>query len=222
MQSLSSIILQANSQGYFFDKRPFKLNVVGVRNPKNTSPLRFDDAIAYFYYDNNGNLVGNVGRATTSPSIYYLEHPINSSGAGILKQGQYKDAYSIGLHKGKYEALVQTKPVEVIRDADRNSIINFFASTQKGLFGINIHHGTAGKDDTSIIDTDSAGCQTFQNVDDFDEMMDMARKSRDMYGNSFTYTLIDQKEAITNYTIVAAIGVGIVFYIYYLKRKKVF
>lgn len=222
MQSLSSIILQANSQGYFFDKRPFKLNVVGVRNPMNTSPLRFDDAIAYFYYDNNGNLVGNVGRATTSPSIYYLENPINRKGAAILKQGQYKDAYSIGLHRGLYEALVQTKPVEVIRDADRNAIINLFASTQKGLFGINIHRATAGKDDTSTIGTDSAGCQTFQNTADFNDMMAMAKKSRSMYGNNFTYTLIDQKEVLTNYTLIGGIVAGIIAYVYYLRKKQVF
>ena len=90
MASLSNIILQAKSQGYFFDERPYKLNIIGVRNPTNTSPLKFDDQIAYFYYDDNGNLVGRVVRATTSPSIYFLQNPINISGAAILKQGQYK------------------------------------------------------------------------------------------------------------------------------------
>jgi hypothetical protein len=220
--TLESIILQANSQGYFFDKRPFKLNVVGVRNPLNTSPLRFDDSIAYFYYDDNGNLVGNVARATTSPSIYFLENPMNRSGAAILKQGQYKDSYSIGLHRGLYSALVQSKPVTVIRDDDRNAFINFLSPTQTGLFGINIHRATAGKDDTSTIGTDSAGCQTFQNTRDFDDMMTMAYKSKSLYGNTFTYTLIDQKEVYTNYTIVAAISLGIIAYIYYLKKKKIF
>ena len=186
MASLSNIILQAKSQGYFFDERPYKLNIIGVRNPTNTSPLKFDDQIAYFYYDDNGNLVGRVVRATTSPSIYFLQNPINISGAAILKQGQYKDSYSIGLHRGLYEALVQSKPVEVIRDKDRNSIINFFAPTQKGLFGINIHRATIGKDDTSVIGSDSAGCQTFQNTADFNDMMAMAKKSRSLYGNTFT------------------------------------
>lgn len=222
MTSLNSVILQANSQGYFFDKRPFKLNVVGVRNPTNTSPLKFDDQIAYFYYDENGNIVGKVVRGTTSPSIYFLQNPINTKGAGILKQGQYKDAYSIGLHRGLYEALIQSKPVEVIRDADRNSIINFFAPTQTGLFGINIHRATIGKDDSSVIGTDSAGCQTFQNTADFNDMMAMAKKSRSMYGNTFTYTLIDQKEILTNYTLVAGIVVGLIAYVYYLRKKQVF
>ena len=57
MASLDNIILQAKSQGYFFDERPYKLNLIGVRNPANTSPLKFDDQIAYFYYDDNGNAV---------------------------------------------------------------------------------------------------------------------------------------------------------------------
>jgi hypothetical protein len=221
MASLSNIILQAKSQGYFFDERPYKLNLIGVRNPANTSPLKFDDQIAYFYYDDNGNAVGRVVRATTSPSIYFLENPMNIDGAAILKQGQYKDAYSIGLHRGLYEALVQSKPVEVMRDKDRNAIINFFAPTQKGLFGINIHRATLGKDDSSVIGWDSAGCQTFQNSSDFNDMMAMAKKSRKLYGNTFSYTLIDQKELITNYTLVGGLVLGIGLYIYYLKHKKV-
>ena len=124
---LENIILQSNSQGYFFDKRPYKLNIIGVRNPNNTSPIKFEDQIAYFYYDDNGNLKGNVVPATTSPSVYFLEKPMVSAGTAILKQGQYKDSYSIGLHRGKYEALVQSKAVTVIRDNDRNKIINFYS-----------------------------------------------------------------------------------------------
>lgn len=221
MTSLSNIILQAKSQGYFFDDRPYKLNIIGVRNPYNTSPLRFEDEIAYFYYDENGNLVGNVSKATTSPSVYFLQNPINSKGSGILKQGQYEDAYSIGLHRGLYEALVQSKPVTVIRDADRNSIINLLAPTQTGLFGINIHRATANKNDSNIIGTDSAGCQTFKDINDFDEMMRLARKSRDLYGNKFTYTLIDQKNTYTNYAVVGTIIIGISLYILYLRNKKI-
>jgi hypothetical protein len=220
--SLNTIIFQAKSQGFFFDERPYKLNIIGVRNPKNTSPEKFEDEIAYFYYDDNGNINGKVVPATTSPSVYFLENPMVSSGAAILKQGQYKDAYSIGLHRGLYEALVQSKPVEVIRDKDRNAIINFLAPTQKGLFGINIHRATIGKDDTSVIGWDSAGCQTFQNIPDFNDMMKMAKKSRDLYGNTFTYTLIDQKQVYTNYTMVAGLAIAIALYIRYLKKKNIF
>lgn len=218
--TLESIILQANSQGYFFDKRPYKLNVIGVRNPKNTSPLKFEDQIAYFYYDDNGNINGKVAPATTSPSVYFLENPMVSAGTAILKQGQYKDSYSLGLHRGKYEALVQSKPVTVIRDNDRNKFINFFAKTTTGLYGINIHRATV-KQNIQYIEADSAGCQTFQNKSDFDDMLKIARKSRDLYGNKFTYTLIDQKEVYTNYAIIGGLIIGITLYIKYKKDKNI-
>jgi len=219
--SLNTIIFQAKSQGYFFDERPYKLNIIGVRNPKNTSPEKFEDEIAYFYYDNNGNVNGKVVPATTSPSVYFLENPMVSSGAAILKQGQYKDTYSIGLHRGIYQALVQTKPVTVIRDTDRNKYINFFAPTTTGLYGINIHKASI-KNNVAYIGQDSAGCQTLQNISDFDDMMKMAKKSRDLYGNTFTYTLIDQKQVYTNYAIVAGLVVAIGLYIRYLKKKNIF
>jgi hypothetical protein len=218
--TLNSIILQAKTQGYSFDERPYKLNLIGVRNPKNTSPIRFEDEIAYFYYDDNGNLNGKVVPATTSPSVYFLENPMASGGTAILKQGQYKNAYSIGLHRGKYEALVQSKPVTVIRDNDRNKIINFFAPTTTGLYGINIHHATI-KNNVTYIDKDSAGCQTFQNIGEFEDMMKLARKSRQLYGNTFTYTLIDQREVYTNYALIGGIIIGITLYVKYLKDKKI-
>jgi hypothetical protein len=43
----------------------------------------------------------------------------------ILAQGQYKGAYKIGLHQGKYKALVEAKPITVIRDYDRNAKLDF-------------------------------------------------------------------------------------------------
>ena len=219
--NLEDIISLVKSQGYEIDTRPYKLNVVGVRDTAITEPILFQDEIAYFYYDEYGNLVGGVGRATTSPSVHYLENPMNSRGAGILRHGQYKDAYALGLHKNIYEALVQVKPVTVMRDSDRNSYLDFFAPTQNGLFGINIHHGSNAGD---VIDKDSAGCQVFMYMDDFNTMMDMARKSREKYGNTFTYTLIDKKEIIKkrlDIAVVGAIIIALTGYVYYLKKKKI-
>ena len=40
----------------------------------------------------------------------------------------------------------------------------------------------------------------------------MAKKSRDLYGNTFTYTLIDQKQVYTNYTMVAGLAIAIALY----------
>jgi hypothetical protein len=52
--------------------------------------------------------------------------------------------------------------------------------------------------------------------------MKMAKKSRDLYGNTFTYTLIDQKQVYTNYTMVAGLAIAIALYIRYLKKKNIF
>lgn len=219
--SLEDIISMVKSQGYDIDTTPYKLNIVGVRDTAITEPILFQDEIAYFYYDEYGNLVGSVGRGTTSPSVHFLETPMNSRGAGILKQGQYKDSYAIGIHRNKYEAIVQVKPVTVMRDSDRNSYLDFFAPTETGLFGINIHHGS---NQGAVIDTDSAGCQVFMYMDDFNSMMDMARKSREKYGNKFTYTLIDKKEILKkrlNLAVVGAVVIALTGYAYYLKKKKV-
>jgi hypothetical protein len=220
--TLQDVIKSAQNLGYAIDKRPNKLNLIGVRNSNATSQESFDDQIAYFTYDTNGNLVGKVVPATTDPSTYFLRSPINKKGAAILKSGQYKDAYALGLHRNKYEALVQVKPVTVIRDADRNALINYFAPTQTGLYGINIHKSTKGKNNEDIIGIDSAGCQVFRNIPDFMDMMRMAQVSRGKYGNSFTYTLIDGRDTIKfrNTTLSLIIGFGLLTIASYLYIKK--
>jgi hypothetical protein len=222
INNLNSIIKSAEKLGYAIDKRPNKLNLIGVRNSNATSQDKFDDLLAYFTYDANGNLVGKVVPATTDPSTYFLKSPINAKGAAILKSGQYKDAYQIGLHRGKYEALVQAKPVTVIRDDDRNAFINYFAPTQTGLYGINIHKSTKGKNNEDIIGIDSAGCQVFRNIPDFLDMMRLAQTSRKNYGNSFTYTLIDERDTLKfrNTTLSLIVGFGLLALASYLYIKK--
>jgi hypothetical protein len=221
-RKLTDIIKSAERLGYSIDKRPNKLNIIGVRNSAATSQDKFDDLIAYFFYDKDGKLVGRVVSGTTDPSTSFLKSPINLKGAAILKSGQYKDAYQIGLHRNKYEALVQRKPVEVIRDADRNALINYFAPTQTGLFGINIHKASKGKNNEDIIGQDSAGCQVFRNIPDFEDMMQLARISKNKYGNSFTYTLLDDRDLIkfANTSIALIAGIGLVATSIYLFIKK--
>jgi hypothetical protein len=221
-ETLKDIIGSAQKLGYNIDKRPNKLNIIGVRNSNATSQEKFDDLIAYFTYDKNGNLVGKVVPGTTDPSTVFLKSPINVKGAAILKSGQYKDAYAIGLHRNQYEALVQVKPVTVIRDADRNALINYFAPTQTGLYGINIHKAQKGKNNEDIIGTDSAGCQVFRNLTDYMDMMRMAQTSRKNHGNSFTYTLIDQRDVLKfrNTTISLIVGIGLLVLSSYLFIKK--
>jgi hypothetical protein len=101
-------------------------------------------------------------------------------------------------------------------------LINYFAPTQTGLYGINIHKSTKGKNNEDIIGIDSAGCQVFRNIPDFMDMMRMAQVSRGKYGNSFTYTLIDGRDTIKfrNTTLSFIIGFGLLTLASYLYIKK--
>lgn len=218
MATLKDIVKAMEAKGYEVDKRPYALNVVGIRNSKPVSQDRYDDEIAYFYYDNNGRLQGKVAIGTTDPSTYFLKNPMNEGGAAILKGGQYKGAYTIGTHAGKYTALVQQgAPVTVIRDGDRDGYTNFLNATDTGYFGINIHRSTRTKNDATLIGMDSAGCQVFQNEEDFNEMMRRAHDHKAKYGNKFTYTLLDDRDAkrTRNTWIVLVAGLAGVSYILY-------
>lgn len=220
-QPLGQIIATAQSRGYTIDKRPYKLNLIGVRNKAATNQNKFDDVIAYFFYDNAGKLVGKVATATTDPSTYFLQQPMTSLGAAILKSGEYKDTWQIGLHRNRYKALVQIKPVTTIRDKDRNAVINYFAPTTEGLYGINIHRASLTKDNVTEIDKDSAGCQVFQNASDFNAMMQMAETSRGKYGNKFSYILLDDLDKIKYInTSLLIIGVGLLGFSLYLFTKR--
>lgn len=189
-KTIRGLISLLKSKGYLVNEKPYQLNIVGVRN-NSTEANKFDDLIYVFWKNDANNWEGKYFNITTDPGTYFLKNPLSKLGAAILKEGQYVDSYSIGKHRGKYDALTQQKPVTVIRDYDRNAILDFNNGREEtGLFGINIHK--AGTD-SSDVDKWSAGCQVFQKTADFDEFMRLANIHKDKNGNKFTYTLIDER-----------------------------
>lgn len=191
------------TRGYRLFMRPFELNIVGVRS-KSTVPNSFDDTIHVFYMDGTANWRHLSFPATTDPGTHWLKNPMNENGTAILKPGQYLGAYQIGLHRGKYQALVQRKPVTVYRDFDRNNILDFSGAKQEtGMFGINIHRAMP-TGITQVVEKHSAGCQVFANVDHFTTFMRLCEAHKQRYGNSFTYTLLDDTFSQTNNTAMAA------------------
>jgi len=170
--------------------KPYQLNIVGLRG-KSTTPNLFDDEIHVFYKTDKGDWNYHVFNATTDPGTFWLNNPEYDQGTAILATGQYVDAYALGLHRGLYEALVQVKPVTVIRDYNRDSVLDFYNGTkQTGLFGINIHRAESSGT-TKVIGKYSAGCQVFQNTEDFTNFLMLCRQHRQRYGDLFTYTLVD-------------------------------
>jgi hypothetical protein len=179
-------------KGYKTFLRPLELNIVGIRSDS-VKPNSFDDSIYVFFKSTDGIMIDLRFPATTDPGTYWLKNPMNPQGTAILKEGQYLNAYEIGKHRGKYDALVQKGPVTVMRDYDRNAVLDFMNGKEdRGLFGINIHRALESGT-TKSIDRFSAGCQVFANANDFSLFMVLCEKHRQLYGNQFTYTLIDQR-----------------------------
>ena len=119
---------------------------------------------------------------------------MNVKGTAILKEGQYRSCWKIGKHQGKYTALVQRKPVTVIRDADRDAEYDYDSGVaEKGLFGINIHRSNSKRESTQV-DKWSAGCQVFANPWEYDVFIKICEESADIFGNSFSYTLINEED----------------------------
>ena len=189
MINFKNILRYMRSKDYVIYDKPYQLNIVGVRNAQ-SQPNKFDDSIVVFYKDDKNDWVEKEYPATTDTGMFYLLNPISNLGAAMLKEGQYVDSYKQGLHKGEYLALVQDKPVTTYRDYDRNAVFDIFTKETTGNYGINIHKAGANSQN---VDTWSAGCQVFQKSADFDDFMDKTTKHRNSYGNSFTYTLVDER-----------------------------
>jgi hypothetical protein len=192
---LNKLLQALTRMQYTVYTRPFELNIIGIRS-NNAKPNQFDDMIAIFYKRADGCWAINQFTATTDPGTYWLKNFMNPAGTAILKPGQYNNSHRIGTHRNKYQALVQQNPVTVIRDTNKDDVLNFDnTKEQTGLFGINIHRALLrGK--TKYVNDHSAGCQVFENVTDFNLFLLLAKRHKELYGNSFTYTLLTQDDLV--------------------------
>ncbi len=169
----------------------FDVNIVGIRNSSTGQKVTnaFDDHLTISYKE-NGAWKFHIWPATTDPGKKGVLEYHNAAGVARLVEGQYRGSHGIGLHQGKYEALKQAKNVKVYRDADKDLEYDE-NKIQEGVFGINIHKAGA---DSTYVENWSEGCQVFKKSADFDAFMAIVRKSRDIHGNSFTYTLIESSD----------------------------
>ncbi len=190
--TLTQLRAALNKKGFPVNNGEYELNIIGIRNDS-AVPNSFDDSLCVFFKDEYGDEVLLSFPITTDPGLYWLHKPIQVEGTAILMEGHYPNAYRLGLHRGKYKALVQRGgKVTVIRDYNRDSRLDFTsAKKDTGFFGINIHrakpHGA-----TAIVDRWSAGCQVFQDAAHFDEFIELCEKSKLITEkNSFSYTLLN-------------------------------
>lgn len=183
-------------KGYaYFTKGNYNLNIIGVRsNQDNKVTNKFDDYLVVIYNTDVGQK-RQIYTITTEPGKPAMLKPSNNKGTAILAPGQYRSAYKIDKHNGKYNALCQrNKPVKVYRDNNKDLVYDYKPeSAESGMFGINIHRSNETWTRTTV-DGYSAGCQVFNDYKEFTYFMQLVNKSAKIYGNIFTYTLITEQD----------------------------
>jgi hypothetical protein len=184
---------------WFDGNKPYNVNIIGVRSGSRTAGV-FDDSLYVVYRDKSLRLKSKQYQITTDISRYYLKEGqmLNKKGGAILVPNQYRSVYKLDLHKGKYEALCQRRGnVCVYRDNTGDDKLDMCPDTiECGAFGINIHRSSLYNTDEKEVEIGkySAGCQVFKLKEEFDEFIEIIKESESIYGNSFSYTLLDEKD----------------------------
>ncbi len=184
---------------YFHDNlnKGYDVNIIGVRNSKTKGRVTnaFDDVLT-ISFKIDGEWQYYEFACTTDPGSHWVKNILSEKGVAILRPDQYRGSHKLDLHQGKYLALRQKSNVTVYRDNNRDAKYDLNESkTETGIFGINIHRATGRTGGKSTrVDKWSAGCQVIADNDDWHTFLDICQTSREIYGNSFSYTLIESKD----------------------------
>lgn len=186
-------VMSAKGHAFFEnDTKNYNLNLIGVRTKENVPNVFNDWMYVLWKFNGNWNLWRFV--ITTDPGIYWLQNPAAALGTAIVKEGQYRGLWQLGLHQGKYRALTQKANVTVIRDFDRDAELDYTSGREeKGMFGINCHRANEARKSIQV-DKWSAGCQVFADPNDFKVFLTICEQAATNHGNSFTYTLLHERD----------------------------
>lgn len=188
------------SKGYVWfgdlENKGFDVNIVGVRNssPGKKVTNIFDDWMTLSYKE-KGSWQYYIWPITTDPGTKAVMEYSNPNGVARVIPGQYRGLWMVGLHQGKYEALRQKGNVKLWRDKNKDLNFDETVIEEGSSFGINCHRSNP-KTESQYVENWSEGCQVFKRVKDFNLFMSIMNKSKDIHGNSFTYTLLESKDII--------------------------
>lgn len=144
---------------------------------------KFDDLLGYLH---DGKVTWHTG--TTDPGRYHLLYPENVNGVAILCPGFYKDCWTMGKHRGEYDAWVQIAPVKVWRDKDKDAIIEYSVEVFEDARGINQHRANANAVSQNV-EKWSAGCQVRNNPVEYEEFI---KASSESGLTKYSLALLDQ------------------------------
>jgi hypothetical protein len=200
----AKILATMRKKGYTVDEGEDVVNIVyvpGVNEdgtPNQNRVDAFDDGrFVLKVVDGVPKLVG-AWQSTIETGVYYTQHPIaeDGQGAAMIAFDQFK-AWQVGLHRGKYEALIQTGgPVTVYRD-NKKDFKRGGAPVTTGYFGINQHHGYDAPRDA--IGYNSAGCLVGRMVKGHEEFMALVKSDKRYQENHqfvFSTAILDRKDVL--------------------------
>ena len=190
--TLPPILKKVKDHGYkVFSSGDYDLNIIGVRTIKNRKDNEFDDKIVIAYLL-NGKWIVESGEATTDAGRYWLTKPDYKACAVYVHPQQARGAYKLDLHRGKYIALCQRKPVLFWRDGNKDSHVDYSCSlAYYDTIGLNIHRATSKKGGSTYVERWSAGCQVWKHASDHERMIELCKLQIKKYKwEHFTYTLI--------------------------------
>ncbi len=162
----------------------FHFHLIGIRS-KADLLNQFDDK---FYLIVGNDIYEYAG--TTNPGTYWHQnYDTKKGGVALLKEGQWVNCWTLGKHRGLYDAWVQVKPVTVYRDADKDGKSEKTETTHKGLFGINVHRA-AENWVSKQIDKWSAGCMVINVGARY--LTEFIKLSKESGVKFFTVTVLDE------------------------------
>lgn len=180
------------------------INPFGIRNYENLLDSVWNDTVGFWI---PGKMIF-IARGTVDPSNYYIrDNPMNPAGTGVLCLGPHKDTHCVGPHgKTGYAALINTHDLNpkcqpqrlwrVGRGGEFKLDAEGRPRVYEGYFGANIHHGDAYRIEEHI-GVWSAACQVYQDINDFNILMDAVLSSEMFKADKtclFNYFLFNNTE----------------------------
>lgn len=153
----SSLMMYIRGQFY---KKGYKLPSKGLVYFRTDNRLTntYDDFVALI----KDTEVHLIAPCSTTAGTYWVQNPITHggiTGTAIAIEQQVQGSHTFVTAKNwktlwlQMPYFKQTKPIQIFRDGNKDDILNT-GTTQKGLFGINLHKGGL----SSFVDRWSAGC----------------------------------------------------------------
>ena len=176
------------------------LNLIGIRS-LDLGSNEFNDLLFVAYKRDRWTIIKTP--FTSDPGVYYRNTPINPRGTAIVKPGQYKNAFKLGIFKG-YDCLRQHSALDYWRVRldfweDQTNMEILMADPdslnlphETGVIGSHMHMASQ-KVRSTLINKWSAACQVIPETPIYKAIIALSKEQSKWY-DKFTYTLINESD----------------------------